>query len=597
MLRTAPSVTPLLLLLLLGACCPPTDDSSNQISEASAKLQGLFDEAWEFALEESPMFATSVGDNRANDKLTSVAYADLERRNDFYEEILERLSEVDRAQLERDERTSAAIFERQLRDNIAGFEFGAWQIPLNADSGFHIGFSRLPRRVPLRSTEDYDNYVSRLNAWSDLVDQQIANMRVGLEGGMVLPKVVMQGLDGTYDTHIVDDVEQSVFWEPFAKFPEAVSENDRDRLREAGRGAIETSIVPGYRRFSEFMKGEYIPNGSDDIAAYSLPNGPEYYAQRVRYYTTLDITPEEVHEIGLSEVARIRADMEELIDSTGFRGTFDEFLEFLRTDERFYAKTPEELLNYAKALSKTIDAQMPKFFKTMPRMPYGVEAVPDHIAPKYTTGRYVGPPEGSTEPGYYWVNTYDLPSRPLYNIPALTLHEAAPGHHTQNALARELENQPNFRRYQYISAFGEGWGLYSELLGEEMGLYEDPYDRFGRMTYEMWRACRLVVDTGMHAKGWTRQQAMDFLASNTALPLHEIKTETDRYISWPGQALSYKMGEIKIRELRAMAEERLGPQKFDIREFHDVVLLGGSVPLPVLEANVTEWVESVLAGP
>ena len=526
----------------------------------------------------------------------SAAYDDLERRNAFYQDMLERLGDVDRSELARDERTSAAIFERQLEDSIAGFEFGAWQIPLNADSGFHIGFSRLPRRVPLRNTKDYEDYTSRLNAWSTLVDQQIANMRVGLEGGMVLPKVVMKGLDGTYDTHIVDDVEQSVFWEPFASFPEAVPETDRARLREAGRQAIETSIVPGYRRFSEFMKGEYIPNGSDDIAASSLPQGPEYYAQRVRYYTTLDITPDEVHQIGLSEVARIRADMETLIDSTGFEGSFDEFIEFLRTDERFYAKTPEELLDYAKALAKTIDAQMPKFFKTMPRLPYGVEAVPDHIAPKYTTGRYVGPPEGSTEPGYYWVNTYDLPSRPLYNIPALTLHEAAPGHHTQNALARELEDQPNFRRYQYISAFGEGWGLYSELLGEEMGMYEDPYDRFGRMTYEMWRACRLVVDTGMHAKGWTREQAMDFLASNTALPLHEIQTETDRYISWPGQALSYKMGEIKIRELRAMAEERLGPQKFDIREFHDVVLLGGSVPLPILEANVTEWVESVLAG-
>ncbi len=592
--RTALSVFCAVLVLLSLGCASPPSSEAGGTSEAGRNLQALFDSAWEYSLEESPTFATNVGDYRANDKLTSVAFHDLERRSKQHQAFLDQLGQIDRAALTREERTSAAIFERQLEDNIAGFEFGTWQIPLNADSGFHIGFSRLPRNVPLNSAQDYDNYIKRLEAWSTLVDQQIANMRVGMEGGMVLPKVVLNGYNSTYDAHVVDNATDSVFWEPFANYPAAVPTADRERLSNAGKAAIEQHIVPGYRRFSEFMEGEYIPGGTDNIAAYDLPNGPEYYAQRVRYFTTLDITPDEVHEIGLAEVARIRKDMEELILSTGFEGSFDDFLQFLRTDERFYPKTGEELLNYAKVLSKTIDAQLPKFFKTLPRMPYGVEPVPDHIAPKYTTGRYVGPPEGSTQPGYYWVNLYDLKSRPLYNIPALTLHEAVPGHHLQSSLAKEMEAQPNFRRYQYISAFGEGWGLYSELLGEEMGIYTDPYSRFGRMTYEMWRACRLVVDTGMHAKGWTRQQSLDYLAGNTALPLHEIKTETDRYISWPGQALAYKMGEIKIRELRAMALDRLGPAKFDLREFHDVVLLGGSVPLPVLEANVEEWVADLL---
>ena len=582
-------------LISLG-CAPPGSTDAEGSSEAGTSLQALFDSAWEYSLEESPTFATNVGDNRANDKLTSVAFQDLERRSQQYQVFLDQLSQIDLEALTREERTSAAIFKRQMEDAIAGFEFGAWQIPLNADSGFHVGFSRLPNNVPLQTVIDYENYIKRLEGWTTLVDQQIANMRVGMEGGMVLPKVVLQGYNSTYDTHVVDDATKSVFWAPFADFPDAVPQAHRDRLRTAGQAAIKEHIVPGYRRFSEFMEGEYIPGGTEGIAASDLPQGPEFYAQRVRYFTTLDITAEEVHEIGLREVARIRKDMEELIESTGFEGSFNDFLEFLRTDERFYAETGEELLNYAKVLSKTIDAELPRFFKTLPRLPYGVEPVPDHIAPKYTTGRYVGPPEGSTRPGFYWVNLYDLKSRPLYNIPALTLHEAAPGHHLQISLAKEMESQPNFRRYQYISAFGEGWGLYSELLGEEMGIYTDPYSRFGRMTYEMWRACRLVVDTGMHAMGWTRQQALDYLAANTALPLHEIRTEVDRYISWPGQALAYKMGEIKIRELRAMALERLGPEKFDIREFHDVVLLGGSVPLPVLEANVQEWVNGLLAA-
>jgi uncharacterized protein (DUF885 family) len=343
------------------------------------------------------------------------------------------------------------------------------------------------------------------------------------------------------------------------------------------------------------MMKEYIPNARTTIGAAELPNGREYYAQRLRHFTTLDMSVDDVHQLGLSEVRRIRSEMMEIIKQVEFAGDFAAFLKFLRTDPQFYAKTPEELLKEACYITKRMDGKLPSLFKTLPRLPYSVQAVPAHLAPKYTGGRYVGPALGSTEPGYYWVNTYALENRPLYVLEALTLHEAVPGHHLQTALARELEGLPNFRRFLYLSAFGEGWGLYSERLGLEAGFYTNPYSNFGRLTYEMWRACRLVVDTGIHAKGWTREQAMDFLASNTALSLHEVRTETDRYISWPGQALAYKIGELKIRALRRQAEEALGG-KFDVREFHDVVLRNGAVPLPVLEGEVMAYLQAQRAN-
>jgi len=368
-------------------------------------------------------------------------------------------------------------------------------------------------------------------------------------------------------------------------------EAEHARLRTAGAAAIREAVVPAYRSFLAFMLDEYIPGTRESLGASELPGGRAYYAQRIRHFTTLPLTAEEIHRTGLAEVARIRAEMDAVIADVGFTGTFAEFLDFLRSDPRFYPKSGEELLKEAAYIAKRMDGKLPSLFKTLPRLPYGVEPVPDHMAPKYTAGRYVGPPLGSTRPGLYWVNTYALESRALYNLEALTLHEAVPGHHLQIALSRELDELPPFRRFSYLSAFGEGWGLYSEWLGLEAGFYTDPYSDFGRLTYEMWRACRLVVDTGLHPMGWTRQRAMDFLASNTALALHEVRTETDRYISWPAQALAYKIGELKIKELRRRAEEALGG-RFDVREFHDAVLLHGSVPLPVLEAQVDRYIAS-----
>ena len=573
---------------LLGAAvaCSPATDAEHE------RLLDLFDREWDNRLNEDPTFATSVGDLRGNHLLTSVAPEDLARRYEQDKAFLAELSTFSRDDLSGADRINAAMFERQLDARIKAFELGAWMIPLNADSGFHINFSRIHRRVPLLNVRHYDDLISRLRAWPILVEQQIANMRAGLESGMKLPKVVLEGYDSTYDAHVVSDVEESVFFQAFEQFPPSVPPQEQERIRQAGTAAIMEAVVPGYAAFSKFMKEEYIPNGTDSIAASELPNGAAYYDHQVRFFTTLDITADEIHEIGLQEVERIRADMDAVLEELEWQGDFASFLEFLRTDPQFYVETPEELLKEASFISKEVDGKMPAFFGTLPRRPYTVEPVPDHMAPKYTAGRYVGPAEGSVEPGIYWVNTYDLKVRPLYNLPALTLHEAVPGHHHQNALAREQEGLPNFRRYDYISAFGEGWGLYSELLGEEMGIYKTPYDRFGRMTYEMWRACRLVVDTGMHAKGWTRQQGLDYLAENTALPLHEIRTEIDRYISWPGQALAYKMGELTIRRLRGTAQSALGPA-FDPRQFHDVILLNGSVPLPVLEQQVGAYVAAV----
>jgi uncharacterized protein (DUF885 family) len=360
-------------------------------------------------------------------------------------------------------------------------------------------------------------------------------------------------------------------------------------LRAAGREAIAGAVVPAYRALLEFFTKEYLPGARATIGASELPDGRRYYAWLVRRYTTLDVTPEDVHAIGEREVSRIRGEMDGVIRDVAFQGRFADFLELLRTDPRFYAKTPEELLEKASRIAKRIDGALPSLFKRLPRQPYGVEPVPPDLAPKYTGGRYVGAPLDGTRAGTYWVNTYALETRPLYTLEALTLHEAVPGHHLQIALAKELEGLPAFRRYGYVNAFGEGWGLYSEHLGLEAGFYTDPYSNFGRLTYEMWRACRLVVDTGIHAMGWTRPQAIDYMAANTALSLHEITTEVDRYISWPGQALAYKMGELKIRELRAKAEEALG-SRFDVRAFHDAVLANGSVPLGVLEEQIDAFI-------
>ncbi len=575
-------------LLVLFALAAPV--AGAQGGDAGRTLHDLFDREWQVRLAEFPRLATSVGVHDANDRLSSFSFESLARRDALWRGFLAELDNILLEALSEEDRINAAIFRAQLEDRVAGYRFGAYQIPFNADSSFWAGFARLPFNTPLEKVTDYENYLSRLGHWPRVVDEQIALMRMGLENGMTQPGVVLDGIESSAQAHVVENPEESTFYTPFREFPVGVPDGDRARLATAARALIETSIVPAYSELVTFLTEVYIPGARTELAATSLPNGREYYAQRIRHFTTLDLTAEEIHQIGLEEVARIHTEMQAVIKEVEFDGSFAEFLTFLRTDPRFYPKTAEELLREAAYISKRMDGKLPALFKTLPRQPYTVEAVPDSIAPKYTAGRYVPGRAGGTQPGRYWVNTYGLETRPLYNLEALTLHEAVPGHHLQGALAAELEDLPDFRRYSYLSAFGEGWGLYSEWLGIEAGFYTDPYSNFGRLTYEMWRACRLVVDTGVHAFGWSRQQVVDYLAAHTALSLHEIGTETDRYISWPAQALAYKIGELKIKELRRRAEAALG-DRFDVREFHDAVLLSGSIPLRVLEQKIDRFIE------
>jgi uncharacterized protein (DUF885 family) len=566
----------------------------SQAPDEHQRLQELFDKEWAFRLAEFPFLASDTGEESGQDTLASVAPADQQRRAAFWQGILAELAQIDPAGLDREDQVNYRLFRNQLEIMVANIRFRDYEIPILVDEGFHTSFARLPERARTRTVRDYENYISRMKAWPALVDQQIENMRAGLKRGFSQPQVILQGYDATLKPLLVDRAQDSTFWAPFEKFPSGIPAAEQARLKESGAAAIMNSVVPGYARFLQFMQEEYIPGTRESLGAYDMPDGEAYYAHKIRQYTTLDLSAEEIHQIGLAEVARIRAEMEQIIREANFQGSFADFLAFLRSDPQFYATSAQDLLKQAAWIAKTMDGKLPSLFKTLPRQPYTVNPVPENIAPKYTAGRYVGAPIDSDRPGQYWVNTYDLKSRPLYALPALTLHEAVPGHHLQSALAEEQSAQPNFRRFDYISAYGEGWGLYSEFLGIEAGMYPDPYTNFGRLTYEMWRACRLVVDTGIHAKGWTRQQALDYLARNTALSMHEVATETDRYISWPGQALAYKLGELKIKALRKRAESELGAD-FDLREFHDEILRSGSVSLDILDSLVQDYIRRKLA--
>lgn len=513
-----------------------------------------------------------------------------ESEADFAKAQLEKLNNVNASDLTETESISLELLKFLLQDKIDYYELEGFLNPILSDDGFHVGFPYMVR--PLTNYKQVKTYLNKLNAMPTLVDQYLPLLREGLEKGVSQPRVIFKGYESSYDDHIVDDFKDSFYYGPFKSLPEGLTQSQKDSVLTAAENAITNSVVPEFKKIKTFFEEEYFPKTRTSIGVSETPRGEEKYQNRINYYTTsTQYTADDIHNIGLKEVARIKAEMQKIIDGLKFKGSFADFLEFLRTDPQFYAKTPKELLVTARDMSKRADEQLPRFFKTLPRKPYGVAPVPDAIAPKYTGGRYIETDKNSTDPGYYWVNTYDLPSRPFYTLPSLTVHEAVPGHHLQGALNQELgDSIPQFRKDTYLSAYGEGWGLYSEYLAEEMGMYETPYEHFGKFTYEMWRACRLVVDTGIHAKGWTRDQVVNFMAENTALSLHEINTETDRYISWPGQALSYKIGELKIRELRKKAEAELG-SKFDIREFHEIILEQGTVTLSILERRINAYIE------
>ena len=509
---------------------------------------------------------------------------------EFAENLLIKLSRIDVNKLDENDNISFELLSFVLEDIVAYYDFERFLNPLLSDSGFHSSLVYNVR--PMYNYNQIKNYLNKLNSIPQYVDQYLPLLRKGLKKGVSQPLVIFNGYESTYNDHITKDFELNYFYSPFKTLPKGLSQTQKDSVLIEAKKAIENSVVPQFIRIKDFFEKEYYPNTRTTIGVSETPNGAEFYQNRINYYTTSTLySADEIHQIGLKEVARIKEEMIKIIQDLNFKGSFNEFFKFLRTDDQFYAKTPKELLMYARDISKRADEQLPRFFKTLPRKPYGVAPVPDAIAPKYTGGRYVGTSKNSTDPGYYWVNTYDLKSRTLYTIPALTVHEAVPGHHLQSALNNELgDSIPQFRRNLYLSAYGEGWGLYTEFLADEMGIYTTPYEQFGKFTYEMWRACRLVIDTGIHAKGWSREEAIDYMSNNTALSLHEVNTEIDRYISWPGQALSYKIGELKIRELRNKAKLEL-KEKFDIREFHERILEYGTVTLSTLERRINNYIE------
>ena len=517
------------------------------------------------------------------------------QEKEFAFNILSKLSKIDVNKLDENDNISYELLSFVLNDIIAYYDFERFLNPLLSDSGFHSSIVYNVR--PLYDYEQVKNYLNKLNSIPQYVDQYLPLLRRGIEKGVSQPLIIFNGYESTYDDHITDNYESNYFYSPFKNLPKDLSQAHKDSILTEAKKAIEKNVVPQFVRIKEFFEKEYYPNTRKTIGVSETPNGSEFYQNRINYYTTSkNYTADEIHQIGLNEVSRIKKEMIKIIEELRFKGSFEEFFKFLRTDSQFYAKTPEALLMYARDISKRADEQLPRFFKTLPRKPYGVAPVPDAIAPKYTGGRYVGTSKNSTDPGYYWVNTYDLKSRTLYTIPALTVHEAVPGHHLQSALNNELgDSIPRFRRNLYLSAYGEGWGLYTEFLADEMGIYTTPYEQFGKFTYEMWRACRLVIDTGIHAKGWSREEAVDFMSKNTALSLHEVNTEIDRYISWPGQALSYKIGELKIRQLRNKAKKEL-KEKFDIREFHEKILEYGTVTLSTLERRINNYISETKNG-
>ena len=558
-------------LVILGVACSPS--SSNQKLEL---IINTYQNHQSDLGEESP--------------LGNYSEEFFKKRAEFCDSLLVELNTIDTASLTEDEKISSTLLKFVLNETVTKYQYKTHWNPILSDAGFH---SSLTYRVrPLTSKKAALDYLKLLKAIPTYIDQQAALIRKGLDAGMGQPLVIFKGYESTYEQHLTATAEENFYYSPFLHLPSPLSAEEKDSLRQAAKKVVLEDVIPSFQFVKNFFEKEYFPQTRKAIGVSTTPNGKAYYQSRIDYFTTLPLSPETIHQKGLDEVARIKKEMEKVVAQAGFKGSIQEFIAFLRTDPQFYAKTPEELLKHARNIAKKLDEQLPRYFKTLPRKPYGVAPVPDAIAPKYTGGRYVGSPLGSTDPGYYWVNTYNLSSRPLYVIPSLTAHEAVPGHHLQGALNQELpESIPQFRRNLYLSAYGEGWGLYTEFLANEMGIYTTPYEHFGKLTYEMWRACRLVVDTGMHVFDWSRQEAVDFMAENTALSLHEINTEIDRYISWPGQALSYKIGEIKIRELRALAEKELGSQ-FDIREFHEQILEIGTVTLPLLEERVKKYIET-----
>jgi uncharacterized protein (DUF885 family) len=556
--------------------------------EAGKALNEFFESEWNYEMEQSPARASSMGDRRWNDRWGDQGLDAIHKREEHAIAALERLKKFDRTQLSAADQLNYDLFKKDLELDIEGAKFRSYLMPINQRGGIQT-LDELGDRLRFETVKDFDDWIARLRAFPTLMDQTMALMKEGASAHVMWPKIVLNRVPAQIDKQLVEKPEESPFFKPFKKFPDAISAADRERLTKAAQDAIVSGVLPSFQKLKKYFVEEYLPAAFDEVGVWKMPQGAEYYAYLARRHTTTDLTPQQIHEKGLSEVARIKGEMEAIMGKVGFKGTMPEFFTKLRTDPQFFYKTPEELLEAYRALAKQIDPNLVKVFKTLPRTPYGVLPIPDKIAPDTTTAYYNQPAADGSRAGTYFVNLYKPETRPKWEMMALSLHESVPGHHLQIALAQELGDIPKFRRYGFYTAFVEGWGLYSESLGQDMGMYDDPYSKFGQLTYEMWRAVRLVVDTGMHSMKWDRQKAIDYFMANAPKAENDIVNEIDRYISMPGQALAYKIGELKIKELRERARREIG-EGFDVREFHDAVLLSGAVPLDVLEQNINHWI-------
>ena len=584
--------TKLLLATIVVALLQPPRSApaqdKNGRSEAGKTLNDFFESEWNYEMEQNPVRASFLGDRRWNDRWGDRSLEAYRKREEHMPDALARLARIDRAQLSPADQLNYDLFKKDLETDIEEAKFRGYLMPINQRGGPQT-LDELGERLRFETVKDYEDWVARLRAFPLLMDQQITLTGEGARAQVIWPKVVLERVPAQIDKQLVSKPEESPFYKPFTKFPDAIPAADRERLTKSASEAIASGVIPSFQKLKKYFVDEYLPAAFDQVGVWQMPKGAEYYASLTRRHTTTALTPQQIHEKGLSEVARIHGEMQAILAKVGFKGTLPEFFTKLRTDPQFFYKTPEELLEAYRALAKRIDPNLVKVFKTLPRCPYGVTPIPDKIAPDTTTAYYNQPAADGSRAGVYFVNLYKPETRPKWEMMALSLHEAVPGHHLQIALAQELGDIPKFRRYGGYTAFVEGWGLYAESLGEEMGLYDDPYSKFGQLTYEMWRAVRLVVDTGMHQMKWDRQRAINFFMENAPKAENDIVNEIDRYISMPGQALAYKIGELKIKELRDRARREIGPS-FDIREFHDAVLLSGAVPLDVLERNITAWI-------
>ena len=573
---------------IVAIICPLS--AANADEQASQELQEILDAHWAWELSQNPTFATTLGVHDYDDRLGSRSLAAYDAKITKSKEFAAALDAIDVSDLTPEEAINRDLLLLMLNNEIEGAQFGGKFLLMTNRYGPHTDVARLPDRLPFFTLANFESYVTRLGDVPRYLNESIETLRAGAEAGWTQPCAPMARVEAAIRFHAVEDVSQSVFLKPFEKKPATINERAWRRLKNRATKTIEGDVLPSISAFADFYRDEYSKSCRADMGASALPDGNKYYAHRARVFTTTDQTPDEIHQLGLSEVKRIRAEMQRIIDDVGFDGDFKSFQELLRSDPKFYAQTEEDLVNVVSTISKRIDGELPNLFTRLPRMPYTVKPVPADIAEGATTAYYERPAGDGSRAGVYRINTSFLDQRPLFELEALTLHEAVPGHHFQIALAQEL-SLPEFRKYRGFTAFTEGWGLYAESLGLDVGFYEDPYQNFGRLSYEMWRACRLVVDTGMHTKGWTREQAIAFMVENTALSTHNIEAEVDRYITWPGQALAYKIGQLKIKELREKASQSLG-ESFDLRRFHDTVLKNGGVPLSVLEAEIDRWIAS-----